>query len=723
MPGFRIGASYYPPHHAPDDWAVDLDHMRNAGLGLLRSAELIASWDAIEAAPGEADFSWLDELFSLAADRGIGIVLGTGTATPPLWLLDAFPDLPIVSVDGIPHETGGTWSWACRHHPGFLKAAQRWIEELASRYGSHPALEAWQLDNEIGFPFVAPHGVRTRRYCYCTHSETAFRAWLARRYESPEALSSAWAWTPTNHRYRSFDQVRAPRATPEEWGGVTAWLDWSRFLAETMAAHLAWQRRLLTGLTPTTPVTTNVFIWSRHDPFGTWMGQDPWRLAREVDALGFDYYPGLEGRARREPGYGSMFFDYAASATRWARTRLWVSELESGPIGGWAYGPDTATSPDDLRRACTEAVGAGADTVLFQGWREWDCLPLRWGALVDLDGRPTPRLEVASAFATLERRFPDLIGATEPVAPEVLLLHDASNAAALAGMGQGERLLAELAATHAALVRAGITTGFVSPDEGGALLGSGARLVVLAGAVLVSATLARDLERFVRAGGHLLCLGNTAMLDERGWYHHQRPGGGLADVLGAEEHGVEAADEAVRVRVPAHPDLHGWPGGVIEGRWQWQGLLPAGPVATSAAALGHFVAPARAAGRIGFTRARRGTGAAMALGVHPTREEQTGFAGLLRAIAIGAGVTPLFAVEARDPDRALPAVSARLRRRGEEGLLGISSEEDEALLVRIAEPWRHALDLLDGTTWTAGVGVPLVLLLPPGGSRLVRLRA
>ncbi len=697
--------------------------MRAAGFGLLRSAELIASWDAIEPAPGQADFSWLDELFSLAGDRGIGIVLGTGTATPPLWLLDAHPDLPVVSVDGIPHETGGTWSWACRHHPGFLDAAQHWIEELAGRYGPHPALAAWQLDNEIGFPFVTPHGARARRYCYCTHSEAAFRAWLARKYESPEALSSAWAWTPTNHRYRSFDQVRAPRAAPEEWGGVTAWLDWSSFLAESMAAHLGWQRQLLGRLTPTTPVTTNVFIWSRHDPFGTWMGQDPWRLAREVDALGFDYYPGLERRAQREPGYGPMFFDYAASATRWARIRLWVSELESGPIGGWAYGPDTATSPADLRRACTEAVGAGAEAVLFQGWREWDCLPMRWGALVDLEGRPTPRLEVASAFAELEHRFPDLIGAAEPVVPEALLLHDTANAAALAGMGQGDRLLTELAATHAALVRAGITTGFISPDEGEALPESGARLVVLAGTVLVSAALGTALARFVGAGGHLLCLGNTAMLDERGWYHHQRPGAGLAGVLGVEEDGVEATDEVVRVQVPAHHDLPGWPGGLIEGRWQWQGLAPTGPAAPSVVALGHFVSPAGAARRVGFTRARRGTGAAWALGVHPGTDQRAGLAGLLRAIAVAAGATPLFAVGAPTADGVLPAVSARFRRHKDDALLGITSDEREALLVHVALPWRNALDLLDGATWTAGVGAPLVLPLPPGGSRLVRLRS
>ena len=43
---------------------------------------------------------------------------------------------------------------------------------IAKRYAKHPAIEAWQVDNELGWS-------NTTR-CYCKSCENRFRSWLKR---------------------------------------------------------------------------------------------------------------------------------------------------------------------------------------------------------------------------------------------------------------------------------------------------------------------------------------------------------------------------------------------------------------------------------------------------------------------------------------------------------------------------------------------------------------
>jgi beta-galactosidase len=48
-----------------------------------------AAWSR---AKGAYDFGWLDRAFALAGERGLSVVLGTPTATPPAWLTAKYPD-------------------------------------------------------------------------------------------------------------------------------------------------------------------------------------------------------------------------------------------------------------------------------------------------------------------------------------------------------------------------------------------------------------------------------------------------------------------------------------------------------------------------------------------------------------------------------------------------------------------------------------------------------
>lgn len=706
----RFGSSYYPPHHDPGDWPRDLDRMVEAGLNTIRTAELLASWDRIEVAPHRYDFGWLDQIFDLAGERGIKVLLGTGSCCPPIWMASAYADLQVMSRDGVPYPTASTWGWACKDHPGYRDEVERWVRDLAERYGQREELLGWQIDNEAGFPFVARDGKGMDWYCYCPNTERAFRLWLRDRYPTPQALSDAWRWDPTNHRYSDWSEIRPPRSLPMEWGPVTAWLDWRRFLADDLADWIGWQRDLLGQLTPAVPTSTNGFIWSRHDPFGVRMAQDPWRLARRVDAIGYDLYPGIDRRFLDQPEYVGMFLDYARSSARRSGAEFWLPELESGPINGWVLGPDYATTGADIVRMNAEGLGAGATVLLYQGYREWNCIPIHWGALVDLQGQPTERLTAAGAVARSTQPEADLLlNADCPPAP-VAILHDFDNAVVVSGMGAGDVLLEAVTGAYRAFAGAGFPVDFVSYSDLDVL---DCNLLVLPFTMVLPEAAGQAIARYVETGGHLLTFAKTAMLQGNGWYWNIRPGAGLHRVLGVREQHVEAVLQPVPVQLPASARLPGWGGGSVSGDLIAQSFV----VGEGAEVLGTTTGGAAV-----LTRHAYGSGAAWAVGTHLdvacARRPDEGTAALLAAIAESAGGRRL--LEATLATDGLPRLFARLRISGARGLATVTSTADNPTTGRLLVTASAATDLMTGEKLNLdGDGLPISL--EPRGTRMLLL--
>ena len=93
VPTPRLGVCYYPEHWPREWWRNDAQRMREMGLSQVRIGEF--AWSRIEPAPGQFDWSWLDEAIEILQDAGLSIVLCTPTATPPKWLVDAMPEMPV----------------------------------------------------------------------------------------------------------------------------------------------------------------------------------------------------------------------------------------------------------------------------------------------------------------------------------------------------------------------------------------------------------------------------------------------------------------------------------------------------------------------------------------------------------------------------------------------------------------------------------------------------
>lgn len=562
---FPIGSSYYPPFHSPEDWVRDIARMADAGLNTLRTAELIASWEWLEPKRGQYDFHWLDRVFDLCEQHGLRVLLGTGAGSPPVWLLDEYPDVQIVSQDGIPYPTGAMWGWACIHHLGFRAEAERYLRTLLARYGKRPALLGWQIHNEIGYPAIQRLPGYTEVYCYCAHTVVGFRQWLRAKYGDVEALSEAWACTPTRHRYHNWSQVRPPRSAPTAWGSPGAWLDWRTYIAQSFADFVAWQNRLIKESDKTHPTTTNL-VRLLDAEFGAIRGIDPWLYPEACDAFGFDLYP--RDRFREEPFYTSLQLDYARSPALHANKPFWLPEIESGPIGEWVLGPSHATTGRDIRRCDLESIGHGAKMLLYQGYREWDPLPLHWGALVDLNGEPTERYQEARLVNRVVQAHEALFVAAQPIRAQIGILVDQRNAIVCQGMGAGDMLLRAIKGAYYAFWVQHYPVEFVTPETLHESRGASYRLLLLPFLMLVTPDCAMAVDEYVRNGGTVVAFAKCGMLNEKSWYWHDRPGG-LCHVFGAREVCISKSDDVI-LRPEPDAEMFRDVDGPLAGYWHRQ---------------------------------------------------------------------------------------------------------------------------------------------------------
>ena len=86
-----FGVDYYPEHWDIKRLKSDLKIIKENGMEVIRIGEFI--WADIEPEEGKYDFNILDRVFEESEKLGLNIILGTPTATPPIWLVEKYPEI------------------------------------------------------------------------------------------------------------------------------------------------------------------------------------------------------------------------------------------------------------------------------------------------------------------------------------------------------------------------------------------------------------------------------------------------------------------------------------------------------------------------------------------------------------------------------------------------------------------------------------------------------
>lgn len=144
---FALGSYYYPEQWDSSQWERDLKKMSEMGIKFTHFAEF--AWAMMEPEEGKYDFEWLDRAVSLAKKYGLKVIMCTPTPTPPVWLSKKYPDILIQRDNGVSIQHGRRQhaSWSSDRYRRYVENI---VSRLAMRYGNHPAVIGWQIDNEPG---------------------------------------------------------------------------------------------------------------------------------------------------------------------------------------------------------------------------------------------------------------------------------------------------------------------------------------------------------------------------------------------------------------------------------------------------------------------------------------------------------------------------------------------------------------------------------------------
>ena len=354
-----LGVCYYPEHWPEAWWPDDARRMREMGLRVVRIGEF--AWARIEPEPGRLDWGWLDRAIDILHAEGLRVVLGTPTATPPKWLVDLHPEILAIDAEGRPRGFGSRRHY-CFSSPEYRRQSARIVSLMAGRYGEHPAVVAWQTDNE--------YGCHDTVLSYSPAARAGFRHWLAQRYGDIEALNAAWGTVFWSQNYRSFDEIDAPVGTVTEANPAQR-LDYRRFASDEVVAYNRAQVEILRALSPGRPLA--------HNYMGFFTEFDHHDLSRDLDIASWDSYP--IGFTQDRAGLP------AEEQRRWLRTghpdipafhhdlyrgmcggRWWVMEQQPGPVNWAPWNPAPA---DGMVRLWTwQAFAHGAEVVSYFRWRQ-----------------------------------------------------------------------------------------------------------------------------------------------------------------------------------------------------------------------------------------------------------------------------------------------------------------------------------------------------------------
>jgi beta-galactosidase len=356
----QLGVCYYPEQWPRTMWADDAKRMVELGITHVRIAEF--AWSRMEPRAGEFVWEWLDEAVATLANAGLKLVLGTPTASPPKWLIDAHPDVLPVRADGT------RWNFGSRRHYDvcseiYRRECLRIVSAMAERYGRHASIIAWQTDNELGCHETVPS--------YSPAALARFHAWLRRRYETVDALNREWGNVFWSMEYASFEAIELPNLTPTDANPIHL-LDFRRFMSDEVASFHREQVDVLRRYAPTADVL--------HNFMGFFTTFDHYRFAENnsLDVAAWDSYPIArtesialpeEQKARyartAHPDVSAFDHDrYRAIG----RGRFWVMEQQAGPVNWAPWNPVPAKGM--VRLWAYEAFAHGAELVSYFRWRQ-----------------------------------------------------------------------------------------------------------------------------------------------------------------------------------------------------------------------------------------------------------------------------------------------------------------------------------------------------------------
>mgnify|MGYP000541362104 FL=1 len=503
------GGDYNPDQWPEEVWDDDVRLMKKAGVNLVSVG--IFSWAKIETSEGVYDFDWLDRIIDKLGEAGIAVDLASATASPPMWLTQAHPEVLWKDYRGDVCQPGARQHWRPTS-PVFREYALKLCHAMAEHYKGNPYVVAWHVSNEYGCH---------NRFDYSEDAEHAFQQWCEERYGTIDAVNDAWGTAFWAQRMNDFSEIVPPRFIGDgNFMNPGKLLDFKRFSSDALKAFYIAERDVLAEITPNLPLTTNFMVSAS----GSVLDYDDW--GDEVDFVSNDHYfiPGeahldelafsaslVDGIARKDPWF---LMEHSTSAVNWREINY-------------------RKEPGQLVRDSLAHVAMGADAVCYFQWRQSKAGAEKFhSAMVPHAGEDSAVFrDVCELGADLNKLSDEGILGSRLAKSRVAVVFDYESEWATehtATPTQHVHHVDEPLAWFRALADQGVTADVV-PVRGA---WDGYEMVVLPSVYLLSEETTRRVRDYVVGGGRLVVTYYTGISDEKDHVWLGGYPGSIRDVVG-----------------------------------------------------------------------------------------------------------------------------------------------------------------------------------------------
>ena len=503
------GGDYNPDQWPEEVWDDDVRLMKKAGVNLVSVG--IFSWAKIETSEGVYDFDWLDRIIDKLGEAGIAVDLASATASPPMWLTQAHPEVLWKDYRGDVCQPGARQHWRPTS-PVFREYALKLCRTMAEHYKGNPYVVAWHVSNEYGCH---------NRFDYSEDAEHAFQQWCEERYGTIDAVNDAWGTAFWAQRMNDFSEIVPPRFIGDgNFMNPGKLLDFKRFSSDALKAFYIAERDALAEITPNLPLTTNFMVSAS----GSVLDYDDW--GDEVDFVSNDHYfiPGeahldelafsaslVDGIARKDPWF---LMEHSTSAVNWREINY-------------------RKEPGQLVRDSLAHVAMGADAVCYFQWRQSKAGAEKFhSAMVPNAGEDSAVFrDVCELGADLNKLSDEGILGSRLAKSRVAVVFDYESEWATehtATPTQHVHHVDEPLAWFRALADQGVTADVV-PVRGA---WDGYEMVVLPSVYLLSEETTRRVRDYVVGGGRLVVTYYTGISDEKDHVWLGGYPGSIRDVVG-----------------------------------------------------------------------------------------------------------------------------------------------------------------------------------------------
>ncbi|MCT4486779.1 beta-galactosidase [Levilactobacillus parabrevis] len=333
-----FGGDYNPEQWPEDTWQGDIDKLKQANINV--ATINVFSWALLEPRENVFNFEQLDRIIALLVRNKIKIILATSTAAIPAWIIQKYPGIARVDVNGIRQKQGKRHN-ACPNSPDFKRLARGLVKRLVERYKDCPELTYWHVSNEY------------EGYCYCDNCAVAFREWLQQKYGTLERLNLDWNSNIWSHTYHEWSEIEPPMMTTDLFDNGKpvlsgAAIDYQRFQSDSLLNDFKLERDVIKQFDQQHPVTTNLM--------GSQKALDYFKWAPEMDIISWDSYPMPDDSAAET----AMEHDLM----RGLKQQPFLLMEETPNQQNW-YPYNALKKPGEMRMLSYQAIAHGANNIAF----------------------------------------------------------------------------------------------------------------------------------------------------------------------------------------------------------------------------------------------------------------------------------------------------------------------------------------------------------------------